>query len=54
MRYFNKPVKVIVANISCKGRKYDLVLCEEGIDSETLRDIVQPICHQAVGYVTAD
>lgn len=47
---FNKPVKTIVASDRCRGMRYSLLLCEQGIDNRLIHEVIRPMCKQIVGY----
>jgi hypothetical protein len=48
--HFKKSVKIIVANDNCRGRRYNLVLCEEGIDNRLIHEVIIPSCKQVIGF----
>lgn len=48
--HFKKSVEVIVARDNCRGMRFDLALCEEGINSDIIYQIIRPMCKQIIGY----
>lgn len=49
-KYFNNPVKTIICNQSLKGKKFELILCEEGIDLDFDYEVLNSISKCVVGY----
>lgn len=46
-----KPIQVFAVNEDLRGYpKYDLVLCDEIMDDETLEKVVKPMANIVVGY----
>lgn len=50
--HFKTPVNVIIANLEsrCSGLKYNLALCQEGLDDRLISNIIKPMCEQIVGF----
>lgn len=47
----NKPVEVFgCSTCRLRGKTYNLVLCEEGIDDSIIDELIRPMCKQIVGY----
>jgi len=47
---FNESVMIIVVGGNCRGMRFDLGICEEGIDEDSIYLIVIPMCKQVIGY----
>lgn len=47
-------VQIIPCNESIKGKKYDTILCEEGIDIEFINKNIKPNCKCVVAFVNPD
>ncbi|MBU3186513.1 hypothetical protein [Clostridium estertheticum] len=45
-----KSVRIIVARDNCRGKRFDLALCEEGIPEDLLHEVIIPMCKQVIGY----
>lgn len=44
------PVEIVVIKDSSKGKRFDLILCEEGFDEKIINNILKPIAKVLVGY----
>lgn len=49
-----KNINIIPYNQSFKGRKYDKILCEEGIDGDFINEVLKPMSQCLIGYVNMD
>lgn len=49
-----KNLTVIHCNNSMRGKRYDLILCEEGIDEDIINEILKPMSKCLVGYENVD
>jgi hypothetical protein len=47
-------VEIICPKESIIGKKYDKILCEEGINIEFINNEIKPICKTLVGFVCVD
>ncbi|MBK5239872.1 hypothetical protein [Clostridium sp.] len=53
--YFkNKCLEIIVARNDCRGMRFDLALCEEGIEDRLIHEIILPMCKRIIGYTRID
>ncbi len=48
---FKKDIEVMCANDDIRGRKFELVLCEEGLDVNFVNEVLRPMSECVVGYV---
>lgn len=46
----NKKVDVMIADDSLRSKRFDMVLCDEGIDSDVIKNIVKPRANVVIGY----
>jgi len=49
-----KNINIITCNQSHRGKKYDIILCEEGIDEDFIHEVLKPISNCLVGYINMD
>ncbi len=47
-------VQIILCNESIKGKRFDTILCEEGIDVEFINDVLKPMCKNLIGFIRVD
>ena len=47
-------VQIISCNESIKGKRYDKILCEEGIDIEFINNVLKSMCKSLVGFIRID
>lgn len=47
-------INIILCNQTSRGRKYDKILCEEGINENFINEILKPMSQCLVGYVNMD
>ena len=54
-RMYNiKNINIISCNNSIRGKKFDKVLFEEGIDIDIINEVLAPTCNCLVGYIDFD
>lgn len=51
---FKKDIQYIVANNHMMGKRFDLLLCEEGVDRNLLGEVIRPMCKQLIGFRLID
>lgn len=49
-----KDVDIIICNNLFKGKRYEKILCEEGIDVDCINEVLKPMCKCLVGYINPD
>jgi hypothetical protein len=53
--YFGiRDIQIIPCNQSIVGKRYDLILCEEGINEEFIHEVLKPMSKCLIGYKTID
>lgn len=46
-----KNIEVIICGYPSKGKKYDLILCEEGLDFKLINEVLKPMSKCLVGFI---
>lgn len=48
--FYSHELKIIVTNESAKGKRYNTILLEEGVDENILNCLIRPMCKNLIGY----
>lgn len=49
-----KDIKIIPCNTSVIGKRFDKILCEEGINEDFIHEVLKPMSKCLIGYVNTD
>jgi len=49
-----KNIIIIPCNNSIKGKRFERILCEEGIDVEFINEVLKSMCKYLIGYNNVD
>ena len=49
-----KDIQIIPCNNSMRGKRFKLILCEEGIDIDFIQEVLKPMCECLIGYENVD
>lgn len=53
-KYNIKSIEIIPCSHELRGKRYEKILCDEGIKRNFLNEVLMPMCKQIIGFVNID